>query len=34
MICPSDKAKNIEKVIKKVHPYEEIAIDVVKLEKI
>ena len=34
MICPKDKLKAVIKAIKKVHPYEEPAIDIYKLEVI
>lgn len=33
MECPDDKIKEVLNAIKKVHPYEEIVIDVFKLEK-
>ena len=33
MVCEKQKLKNVRLAIKKVHPYEEIAIDVYSLEK-
>ncbi len=33
MECPDEKIKEVLNAIKKVHPYEEIVIDVFKLEK-
>ena len=30
-VCPKDKAKEIIKAIKKVHPYEEVALDIYPL---
>jgi len=34
MVCPKDKAQKAADAIRTVHPYEEIAIDVIKLENI
>lgn len=34
MVCEKQKLKNVMSAIKKVHPYEEIAIDVYLLEKV
>jgi hypothetical protein len=34
MVCPEEKAKKVKTAIKKVHPYEEPAIEFIKLEDI
>ncbi len=34
MICPEEKLKEVKKTIKRVHPYETPAIDVLKLDSV